>query len=240
MRYLNIAFPDPAHNLALDEVLLDEAEAGHGEAVRIWESPVHFVVLGLSQILAKEVHEPQCQQDSVPILRRCSGGGCVLQGPGCLNYSLVLSHTERPELRTINDSYRHILARLCQALQQRGVTAVHKGISDIAIEDRKISGNAQKRKRTHLLHHGTLLYAMTPERIERYLREPDDRPPYRGTRAHAAFVQTVPLTAHELTAAIREAYSVQTPPEKPHRHELEAVTALVNEKYQTEDWIRRR
>ena len=91
MRLLDCSFQEPAMNLALDEVLLNDAEEGHSpEVLRFWESPVPFVVLGLTQRLSEEVHEDACARDGIPILRRASGGGCVLQGKGCLNYALVL------------------------------------------------------------------------------------------------------------------------------------------------------
>lgn len=241
MRFLNTSFPDPAANIAFDEVLLDEAEtAESAEAFRLWESPVHCVVLGVSQRLRDEVHEANCEADGVPILRRCSGGGCVVQGPGCLNYSLVLSHAARPEYRSLRDSYCLILNRVCDALRTMGVCATVAGVSDIAVDGRKVSGNAQRRRRTHFLHHGTLLYAMAPDIMQRYLREPEDRPQYRGARTHGEFVRTLPLTAADLSAALCAAFDVQGPPNEPHRHELEAVTVLVNEKYQRRDWTWRR
>ena len=91
MRLIDLSFDDPAQNLALDEALLDAAEEGRsGDTLRFWESPSTFVVLGTAQVFAIEVHEAACRRDGVPVLRRCSAGGCVLQGPGSLNYSLVL------------------------------------------------------------------------------------------------------------------------------------------------------
>ena len=76
----------PAENLACDEALLEECEsAEHPGFLRFWESPVHFVVLGYGKALEKEVFREECARLEIPILRRCSGGGTVLQGPGCLN-----------------------------------------------------------------------------------------------------------------------------------------------------------
>ncbi|MBI5094131.1 MAG: hypothetical protein HZB26_17025 [Candidatus Hydrogenedentes bacterium] len=148
IRLLDISFDSPAANLALDEVILDSAETGRvGETLRFWESPVPFVVLGVSQILRDEVHEDACIDDAVPILRRCSAGGCVLQGPGCLNFSLALTHEGHPEVRALRPSYCYILNAICGALGTLGVTASHNGISDIVVEGRKVSGNAQKRRK---------------------------------------------------------------------------------------------
>jgi lipoate-protein ligase A len=241
MRLLDFSFLDPAENLAFDEVLLNDAEDGKGnETLRFWESPVPFVVLGVSQALRQEVWEKNCTDDGVRILRRASAGGCVLQGPGCLNFSLILSHGLHPEIKTIRGSYCFILGRICEALQRRGVRAHHKGISDIAVSGRKVSGSSQKRRRHFMLHHGTLLHAVDIDRMERCLREPVNRPRYRGTRTHRGFIQTLPLDPQELRQAVCEAFGVDGPPAKPFPWEVDVAKRLAREKYQLLDWVCRR
>jgi lipoate-protein ligase A len=261
MRLLDFSFRDPAENLAFDEVLLNGAEEGDTlrqgvplpcgkvspETLRFWESPVPFVVLGVSQTLRQEVWEKNCADDGVRILRRASAGGCVLQGPGCLNFSLILSHGLHPEIKTIRGSYCFILGRICDALQRRGVRAHHKGISDIAVSGRKVSGSSQKRRRLFMLHHGTLLHGDTfrkvspfIDRMERCLREPVNRPQYRGTRTHRGFIQTLPLDPQELRRAVCEAFGVDRPPARPSRWEIDAAKRLASDKYRLLEWIRQR
>jgi lipoate-protein ligase A len=186
LRILDHSFEEPAMNLALDEALLDAAEEGlSGETLRFWESPVPFVVLGTAQEVAKEADEAACAADGVPVLRRCTAGGCVLQGPGSLNYALVLLPELRPEVRTLKGSYCYILHALSDAFGRLGLDVRHEGTCDLAMAGRKVSGNAQKRRRRAFLHHGTLLYRADPVAMGRYLREPEDRPEYgqgcRGT-----------------------------------------------------------
>jgi lipoate-protein ligase A len=228
-------------NLALDEVLLDSLESGRaGETLRFWESPTPFVVLGVSQILAEHADEAACAAANVPILRRCTAGGCVLQGPGSLNYTLVLAHENRPELATIRASYVYILGRIAEALHRRGVEAEHMGICDLAVEEMKFSGNAQRRRRRGILHHGTLLYDLDLDLVGRCLCEPSDRPDYRRDRDHAGFVRNVSLTADALRAAVCEAFEIQGDP-LPHLPEEQAdAERLAREKYNDPEWIRRR
>src|SRR5687768_15507648 len=98
MHWLDHTLPTPAENLALDEALLLEAEAGRaGEVLRIWEWPTPAVVLGAGGSIADDVNKPACAADGVPIARRASGGGTVLLGRGCLLYSLVLRYDRAPE-----------------------------------------------------------------------------------------------------------------------------------------------
>ena len=241
MRFLDYSFNSPSQNLAYDEVLLDCSESGHaGEVLRFWESPITFVVLGVSQVLRQEVFEKNCREDHIRILRRASAGGCVLQGPGCLNYTLILSHDLHPELGTIRGSYCFILDRICEALQRRGIPIHHKGISDLAIAGRKVSGSAQKRRKRFILHHGTLLYSVDIEKMDRYLREPVDRPQYRGPRTHGGFVSAIPLQHAELKDAVCEAFNVTGKTSRPKAWEPEAVRELASEKYTLHDWIYRR
>src|SRR5262245_45032152 len=114
---LDITLPTLAENLALDEALLLEAEAGtSGEVLRYWEWPDPAVVLGAGGNLSAEVDEEVCVRDGVAIQRRASGGGTVLLGSGCLLFSLVLYFERDPSLRDINASYRYILGRTARAL----------------------------------------------------------------------------------------------------------------------------
>ena len=241
MRLLDITFKRPEENLAFDEVLLNGAEAGSAcETLRFWESQTPFVVLGVSQALRQEVFEKNCAEDGVPVLRRCSAGGCVLQGPGCLNFTLVLSRKNHPEIETVRASYCYILNRVCEAFRRRRVLVHHKGTSDLALGGRKVSGNAQKRRRRNILHHGTLLHRVDFDSMGRYLREPNDRPQYRGPRTHRGFLRPLPMTPGELREVICEAFGVEMKPEKPLGTELRAAKTQAIEKYAERDWIRRR
>jgi lipoate-protein ligase A len=235
--FLDLTLPTLDENLALDEALLLEAEVGRGgEVLRFWEWPEPAVVLGSGGRLADDVDEAACTADRVPVLRRASGGGTVLLGPGCLCYSLVLAYDRSPALREIPFSYAYILDRIADALAGVLPGIERAGTSDLAAWGRKFSGNAQQRKRAHLLHHGTLLYAFDLGRLGRYLRMPARQPEYRGRREHGDFLCNLPLDAAALGRRLRDAWSADTLlavlPE-------EAVRRLVREKYARPEWVRR-
>lgn len=241
-RVLDLSYDAPAMNLALDEVILESASGPAGvSTLRFWECPTRFVVLGTGQVLAEEVVEAHCGADGVPIMRRCSAGGCVLQGPGSLNYALALRLDDFEEARTLHGSYRYILGALADAFSRLGVNAAQAGISDLAVAGRKISGNAQRRRKHAILHHGTLLYEADPAAMARYLAEPGERPEYRGERTHGDFVQALPLNAQQIRAAVRHAFGVpDMHASTPTLEETAAAEALVAEKYGSEAWVRRR
>lgn len=241
IRLLDHTGASPGENLALEEVILDEVEQGRQpDTLRFWESPTRFVVLGTGQVLAQEVNEGQCAADGVPIHRRCSAGGCVLQGPGSLNYALFLRYERHPDLRALHPSYHYILGMVCTALGALGVTAEQAGISDIAVAGRKISGNAQRRRRRALLHHGTLLYRADGDGMRVYLQEPVDRPDYRGARSHDAFVSHLDHKPEALRRALQEALAPDAVAGTPEDNELAAARSLARSKYDTRAWIYRR
>ena len=125
--------------------------------------------------------------------------------------------------------------RGCAPLPVASVT--REGISDLTLNGRKISGNAQQRKRRHFLHHGTLLCGMDLELVSRYLRSPEREPTYRGHRSHGDFVANLPADVPTVRALLVNEWH-------PHgQHgELpwERVQTLVAEKYGTAEWTRRR
>jgi lipoate-protein ligase A len=121
MKYFDCTFLSSAENLACDEALLDWCESGTGaECLRFWESPEPFVVVGYANKVATEVNVAACEARKVPILRRCSGGGTVVQGPGCLNYTLVLPITKDGPLHSIAVANQFIMRRNRAAIESAG------------------------------------------------------------------------------------------------------------------------
>ena len=212
VRLLDLTLPSPEENLALDEALLDELDEHGGDPIlRFWESDRYFVVLGPSCRLVEDVHVAACEQDGVRVLRRASGGGTVLQGPGCLSYAFVLPLTVHPDLGDIRSTNRVILERIALALRRWEPATAFRGISDLAIDGMKISGNAQRRKRHALLFHGTILHAMTGELIARYLKQPARQPEYREGRPHGAFLRMIEVPPADLKQTIAAAWGAVSP-----------------------------
>ncbi len=238
MKYLDLTLPSAAENLALDEALLLEAEAGkRDETFRLWEWPPPAVILGAGCKLAEDVDEKACQADHVPILRRSSGGGTVVLSAGCLCFTLVLNYDRDSASQEIRSSIRYILGRIRGQLLGIDSAIELAGISDMASGGRKFSGNSQQRKRHYFLHHGTILYAMNLGLIGRYLRMPARQPDYREQREHERFLMNLPVDAEALKRRIVTAWNAGTiEPEWPR----EMVRELVETKYGREEWTRRR
>jgi len=237
MHFLDLTLPTFVDNLALDEALLLQAEAGGPELLRVWQWPHYVVVLGAGGKIAEDVEEAACHTDEVPVARRSSGGGTVLLGSGCLLFSLVLSYEHHPHFKELNASYRYILHELATALAGLAPKIIPEGISDLTCAGLKFSGNSQQRKRTHFLHHGTLLFDFDLDILARFLKQPARQPPYRRNRAHRSFLMNLPTSAAELTQRLKKRWQALEPLiDWPQGK----VRALVEEKYGLEEWVRRR
>ncbi len=179
----------------------------HGAGIttlRFWESPTPLVVLGRGSDVSTEVRAEVCASEKIPVLRRVSGGGTVVLGPGCLNFSLVLSLELRPELLGVQRSYEIILGTVISALGKSKVTL--GGLSDLISAHRKISGNAQKRTRRVLLHQGTILHDFDTSLLARFLRPPPRQPAYRTGRSHTEFVTNLPMAVDRFKRRLFEVW----------------------------------
>lgn len=230
MRCLDLTLSTAAENLALDEALLDEAEAAAEptETLRLWESPRPLVVVGRSSRIDVEVRIDACRAAGIPVLRRASGGAAVVAGPGCLMYAVVLSYRRRPELRALSRAHRYVLGTLADALAPLAPGVECCGTSDLAIGGRKFSGNSARCRREHFLYHGTLLFDFPLGMIEEYLAMPPRMPDYRAGRPHEGFVANLPVKVQAIRRAIVAAWGAEEPCDDWPR---DRTARLVAEKY---------
>jgi lipoate-protein ligase A len=235
MKYIDLTLPSPAANLACDEALLELCEAGHEDGIlRFWESAEHFVVVGYANCAATEVNLEACRTENIPVLRRLSGGGTVLQGPGCLNYSVILNIAESGPLATITGTNQFVLTKQKAAMESLlGREVKIEGQTDLALGDLKFSGNAQRRKRRFLIFHGTILLNFEIPLIEKYLRMPSKEPDYRANRRHREFLINLHLDSRVVKEAIRNVWQAT---QKLSQVPLEEINALCGAKYSSDAW----
>jgi lipoate---protein ligase len=208
LRLLDHTIGSVVLDLDVDAQLFREVEAtGRGETLRVWEAPAPAVVLGHGDRAERAVRLRACAADAAPVVRRLTGGGAVVIGPGCLNFSLAVSIDRRPELQDVARSYAVILGALVRALDVPGLA--RRGLADLALGHLKVSGHAQRRGRRALLHQGTLLYAFDLALMARYLQEPLRQPAYRDGRRHGDFVANLPLDRTSVLKGLCAAFAAQ-------------------------------
>ncbi|HEY1717167.1 MAG TPA: lipoate--protein ligase family protein [Verrucomicrobiae bacterium] len=268
MKHFDFTFPTPAKNLACDEALLDWREENSGtgfqpvhskgrqaggavplfggeEILRFWESPETFVVVGYANKIAAEVNVENCRAKKIPIFRRCSGGGTVLQGAGCLNYALILRIAEKSPLANISTANQFIMERNRAAVQSLhpcfqidgpvfNISVISiSGHTDLTIGDLKFSGNSQRRRKNFLLFHGTFLLEFNLALVGKFLQMPSKQPDYRNRRGHGEFLMNLNLSTDEVKAAMQKIWKANAPLENPP---LEKIFKLAREKYSSREW----
>jgi lipoate-protein ligase A len=157
----------------------------------------------------------------------------VLQGPGCLNYSLIL-RIDGPglDLMTIPAANCQIMNRQCAALEKvLGRKVEVKGHTDLAVGNLKFSGNAQRRRRAFLIFHGTFLLGLNLELVEAMLRRPPREPDYRLGRGHREFLTNLGIESHPIKSALREIWEAGEP-----LKEIPEIQPLARAKYSTDEW----
>lgn len=235
MKYLELTFADPESNLACDEALLNLFDTEHIDdgLLRLWEPENFFVVLGHSNRIRAEANIPACVAAGIPILRRMSGGGAVVQGPGCLNYSLILDYKTH-DVGNIEAGFRYVLERHRQCFGALISDDIRiDGISDLTIAGRKFSGNAQYRKSRYVLVHGTFLLRFDLSMIDRCLHLPAKQPKYRENRPHIDFVANLDIDPNRMRSGLRDCWCATEPFDIAP---LNQVDRLVEMRYGQEAW----
>jgi lipoate---protein ligase len=242
MKLFDCTLPSPAANLAADEALLDLCDEQGVEVLRFWESPSVFVVVGYGNRIQTEVNVTGCEANGVPVFRRCSGGGTVVQGPGCLNYAFALRLEGTNELATVTGTNRYFMERNRKALADLlGCDVSVEGHTDLAVNASgkllKFSGNAQRRRRNAVLFHGTFLWNFDLMLVSKLLNRPSKEPDYRQSREHSAFIANVSATAEQIKNGLRSAWMTDGPLEAPP---LRAIESLARDRYSSHEWNRDR
>lgn len=204
-------FATPEENVACDEALLDWSEETGGAALRFWEARHPFVVLGYSNGAEIEADTAACRKERIPIVRRCSGGGTVLQAPGCLSYALVFpiegvghSSVTRTNV-SVMERNRGAMAKML------GEAVTVEGHTDLALGGLKFSGNSQRRKRKSILFHGTFLVDLDFTLVSKALKIPSLEPSYRAGRPHEKFLMNLPASAARIREALAAEWNAAAP-----------------------------
>lgn len=172
----------------LDDI--DLLENGHeGIALMLWRPESKAVVIGNSNKAVDTVNRTTVEEDGVPVYKRPSGGESVVLTENMLIISIVNNLEKFEGSRNLFNTYNELIIR---ALGRLGVEGLGmKGISDIAIGDKKILGSAMYRNKDRIFYHAVLNVSESIETISRYLTHPQREPDYRQGRKHDDFVTSI-------------------------------------------------
>ena len=198
----NTLLNDPAKNVEYDQYLLENAKKSE-LVLRLWEPQQCYVVLGKSNRADQEVHVDRCYQDQIPIIKRCSGGGTVLNDKGMLNFAIV--GPQQQPFKSIHQCNVGMSTYIKNALQSKNIPLEIKGTSDITFMGKKCVGNAQKRTLNFYLFHGCILFDTDISKISYYLKHPSKEPAYRQKKSHKDFLCNISYSKAELIMFLKNA-----------------------------------
>lgn len=225
-----------AENLALDEAMLEAVnECPEVGFLRFWESSQIGVVLGRSNRVDAEVNVSVCQEKSIPILRRPSGGGTVVLGPCCLAFSLALPLREEHRTLGVSCVAQSLMQVIADGLRKVVPTVCVLGTSDLTVSGLKFSGNAQRWLKSAFLHHGTILYDFDMSLVSELLKQPARQPEYRAGRQHADFISNIAVKREDLKNSLIEAWRAEQIP-CPTAMQIRANN-IADERYSDPEWM---
>ncbi|MEU1920562.1 biotin/lipoate A/B protein ligase family protein [Streptomyces albogriseolus] len=180
----------PALHMALDEVLTAEVAAGRRPpTLRVWEWASPAVIIGSFQSLRNEVDPEGARRHGVDVVRRISGGGAMFVEPGnTITYSLSVPEALVQGL-SFQDSYAYLDDWVLGALGDMGIRAWYQPLNDIATDQGKIAGAAQKRivgpdgAPGAVLHHVTMAYDIDADKMIEVLRIGKEKLSDKGTKS---------------------------------------------------------
>ncbi|MEM7798878.1 MAG: lipoate--protein ligase [Chloroflexota bacterium] len=157
MRFVsNNGITDPKRNLAIEEHLLRNVKSS-GLLLFYINEP--SVIIGRNQNTIAEIDPDYINNNGINVVRRLSGGGGVYHDLGNLNFSFITNDTHH-----LNDFHK-FLEPVVNVLNSLGVPAAIQGKSDIIVDGKKISGNAQFSSKGRMFSHGTILFDTSIEHM---------------------------------------------------------------------------
>ena len=246
-----------AMNMALDEVAAATASSGGPRTVRVYQWEPSCLSLGYRQD-PDTVDWAYCERSGVDVVRRQTGGGGIYHDTVAdISYSIVAPADELPG--DLMECYDLLCTPIVEAFRRLGVyaafaeddlPAIHEPACylravhpahDLLCGGRKISGNAQYRRKDAVIQHGSLRFDLNVDRHLDVFSNPETtREEFNGRVTSIAdhadvsreeTVETLEASLAEWADARDGGWSNQ---------ELDDAQLRAERKYESESWNRHR
>lgn len=174
---------DPRVNLAIEEHLLRNLQLV--ESLLLFYINAPSVILGRNQNSVEEIDLDFVRRKNIHIVRRLSGGGAVYHDLGNLNFSFI-THG-RQDLH----NFEKFTEPVIRVLRDLGVNAGLQGKSDIFVEGKKVSGNAQYAAGERMFSHGTILFDTNLENMLRAINPRQAKIESKAVQSVRSFVTNI-------------------------------------------------
>ncbi|RKQ16850.1 lipoate--protein ligase family protein [Oceanobacillus bengalensis] len=262
--FLDSGHQDAAVNMALDELLLSwHSEDKIQPTLRFygWKDPT--LSAGQFQKVHKSIDFDAIHKYNCQFVRRLTGGSAVLHDDE-LTYSIVVSEDHPAIPTSIREAY-HVLSKgLYEGFKHLGIqvdfaypdrsaakerTAVcfeKAAFYEMVVDGKKLSGNAQTRKKGVLLQHGSIPMSMNIDMLYDLFRFPSEKVKIRKRDAF----QEKAITINQLTNKVhtynlmKEAFykgfqtalNISLLPFELSTEQWDEVYELAAKKYRSDEW----
>jgi lipoate-protein ligase A len=244
--------------MAIDESLLCSFNPESSDPIlRIygWNPP--SLSLGRFQKAEDVLDLERCRADSLSIVRRVSGGGVIYHSDE-LTYSIVCSPEQIASTTSVKDSFRVLTGFLIKFYHALGLNASYavdtvsdverlggrtafcfagKETFDIIINDKKIGGNAQRRRKNSIFQHGSIPIINRACRGLQYMN--DRSPDYAENTVSLADCDVsanIPQLKGMLVDAFNSHMGVKAFTSRLSQGEQHMAQELLIKKYQSDQW----
>ena len=239
IRTLETGYNSGPWNMALDEVLMNCINYHSMPILRIygWRPPT--VSIGYFQSMDEEVDIKKCRQMGINVVRRMTGGGAVLHESE-LTYSFITNVYPK----NIMESYNLICDPVVICINKLGFNAKFAPLNDIIVNGKKVSGNAQTRKKGILLQHGTILLSVNLEKMFSVLKVPSEK--VKDKMIDDAKERVMGLNkpfdevAYNLKESFSDKFGAEIVVDNLTTKEEESTKKLAKEKYSSDQWNRKK
>ncbi|NTW32070.1 MAG: hypothetical protein HGB12_05520 [Bacteroidetes bacterium] len=155
----------------------------------IWQPNKTYLVLGQSNKIEESLFSGNVEIACAPVLKRPSGGETVILTPNTLVISAVIIDKGIKKPHNYFVFFNNIIIN---GLLQAGIkNVVPKGISDLTIDNKKISGSSIYHKKDKIFFQSVLNVSESNENIVKYIKHPKREPDYRKGREHKEFITSL-------------------------------------------------
>ncbi|MHA2208459.1 MAG: lipoate--protein ligase family protein [Candidatus Thorarchaeota archaeon] len=248
VRFLDIETNDAYTNMAIDEsIMLAVKEGDVPPTLRLYRWNPSAVSIGTFQGMTEEVDLDFCENHEIDYIRRITGGGAVFHDyEGEITYSIILPRGHRLALDDILESYRLLCGGVVKGLELLGIEAEFKPINDVIAGGKKVSGNAQTRRHSCVLQHGTTLLDLDVETMFSVLKVPQEKISDKMIADVKERVTSVrdllgrPVTFDELGEALEVGFAKALGVELVHgdltKNENQTLEHVKSERYENDEW----
>ena len=251
-RFISLETRNGYWNMALDEAILDAViKKESPNTLRFFKWKPSTVSIGRNQSLSNEVDVSFANEMDFNIVRRITGGGAVFHDSTReITYSIVCptKFLENLNAKKVIEQFEIIETGIISALAHYGLKP-EKGVIHcpaIFLDGKKFSGNAQVRKRGHLLQHGTILLDLDPELMYSVLKAPNNIS--RSKMVKSVYAKCIGVKEkieiyeegdflQSLKAGFESTLGIKLMDGFFTKRELKLAENLVSTKYASMDWL---